>query len=180
MSTTQQIVNTFTEQVDTNKEYTRAELGKILTQVFIDLRNEGKSVKKSLKKEDDKDERIKREPTSYNLFVRENMPTIKEKFPDISRQDLMRKVGKMWRGNKDISLSKKYNSPKNLDDKDERINIQSLVAKRSSPKKTSSSIADEILSKSKLKPKGPPKPPPLPSPPKRSSPKKSKSKLTKE
>jgi hypothetical protein len=207
MTTTQQTINTFIEQVDTNKEYTRAELSKILTQVYTDLKNEGKSVKKSSKKEDYQNQRIKREPTSYNLFIKENIPIVKEKFPDISRQDLMREVGRLWKDNKDISLSKKYNSPKNLDDEDERINIQSLVATRSSPKKTSSSIADEILSKSKLKLKSPPKTPPLPSPPKttplpsppktpslpsppkapplppppkRSSPKKSKSKLTKE
>ena len=49
MSTTQQIITTFIEQVDTEKEYTRSELGKILTQVFNDLKKEGKPVKKAKK-----------------------------------------------------------------------------------------------------------------------------------
>ena len=158
MSTTQRIITTFNEQVDTEKEYTRSELGKILTRVFDDLKKEGKSVKKSFKKEEYINQTIKREPTAYNLFIKKNMSTLKEEFPDLSRQDLMKKVGEMWKDNKDNSLSKKTKSPP----------------------KTSSSIADEILSKRKLKLKGPPNPPPLPSPPKRSSPKKSKSKLTNE
>jgi len=167
-TTTRQIIATFTEQVDTDKEYTRSELGKILTQVFNDLKKEDKTVKKSFKKEEYINQTIKREPTSYNLFIKKNMPTLKEEFPDLSRQDLMRKVGEMWKDNKDNSLSKKYNSPKNLDDKSKSIDIKSLVTKMSSPKKTKSppktlsSIADEILSKSKLRPKGPPNPPPLP------------------
>ena len=59
MTTTQQIITTFTEQVDTNKEYTRAELSKILTQVFNDVKNEGKPAKKAKKpkKEEDGEEK---------------------------------------------------------------------------------------------------------------------------
>ena len=105
MTTTQQIITTFTEQVDTNKEYTRSELGKLLTQVFNDLKKEGNPVKKTKKskkeEEEDGKEKKKREPTAYNLFVKEMMPTIKEEFPDLSRQDLMRKVGEMWKAKKE-------------------------------------------------------------------------------
>jgi hypothetical protein len=103
MTTTQQIITTFIEQVDTEKEYTRSELGKILTQVFNDLKKEGKPAKKAKKpkKEEDGEEKKKREPTAYNLFVKEKMPTLKEEFKDLSRQDLMRKVGEMWRAKKE-------------------------------------------------------------------------------
>ena len=102
MTTTQQIITTFTEQVDTNKEYTRAELGKLLTQVFNDLKNEGKPAKKEKKpKKEDGEEKKKREPTAYNLFVKEKMPLLKEEFPDLSRQDLMKKVGEIWKAKKE-------------------------------------------------------------------------------
>jgi hypothetical protein len=102
MTTTQQIITTFTEQVDTNKEYTRAELGKLLTQVFNDLKNEGKPAKKEKKpKKEDGEEKKKREPTAYNLFVKEKMPLLKEEFPDLSGQDLMKKVGEIWRAKKE-------------------------------------------------------------------------------
>ena len=103
MTTTQQTINTFIEQVDTNKEYTRAELGKLLTQVFNDLKNEGKPAKKEKKpkKEEDGEEKKKREPTAYNLFVKEKMPLLNEEFPNLSRQDLMKKVGEIWRAKKE-------------------------------------------------------------------------------
>ena len=43
----------------------------------------------------------KREPTKYNIFVKEQMPLIKEEFPELSRQDLMRKVGELWKMKKE-------------------------------------------------------------------------------
>ena len=110
MTTTQQIVNQFTTNVDTEKEYTRAELGKILTQVYHEITsnkkvktdNTEKKVKKSKKEKSDDDEpKKKREPTLYNIFVKEQMPLIKEEFPELSRQDLMRKVGEAWKVSKE-------------------------------------------------------------------------------
>ena len=99
MTTTQQIINQFTTNVDTEKEYTRAELGKILTQVYHEItsdkkvKTEKKPKKAKKEKSDDEEPKKKREPTAYNLFVKEQMPLIKEEFPELSRQDLMRKVG---------------------------------------------------------------------------------------
>ena len=55
MTTTQQILTTFTSKVDMEKEYTRSELGKMLTEVFKEIR-EGekgeKKVRKKVKKEE--------------------------------------------------------------------------------------------------------------------------------
>ena len=119
MTTTQLIVNEFTTLIDTEKEYTRNELGKILTEVFHQI-NSGKKtskklntdetdetkvkktkVKKSKSSDDESSEpKKKREPTLYNLFVKENMSVVKEEFPELSRQDLMRKVGELWRASK--------------------------------------------------------------------------------
>ena len=107
MTTTQQIINEFTTLVDTEKEYTRNELGKMLTEVYRQItsdkpkKSDDKPKKKKSKKEKNSDEEVepkkKREPTLYNLFVKEQMSLIKEEFPDLSRQVLMKKVGEIWR-----------------------------------------------------------------------------------
>ena len=107
MTTTQQIINQFTTNVDTEKEYTRAELGKILTQVYHEItsdkkvKTETKPKKEKKEKSNDEEPKKKREPTAYNLFVKEQMPLIKEEFPELSRQDLMRKVGEAWKASKE-------------------------------------------------------------------------------
>jgi hypothetical protein len=113
MTTTQQIVNQFTEIIDTEKEYTRAELSKILTQVYHETTTQKKSVKtvdkepkkKAKKTNSDEEPKKKREPTLYNLFVKEQMPIIKEEFPELSRQDLMKKVGEIWKAKKEEKQS---------------------------------------------------------------------------
>ena len=104
MTTTQKILTTFTSKVDLEKEYTRSELGKMLTEVFKEIRESSKGEKKTrkkVKKEDGGEEKKKREPTAYNLYVRETMPVVKEENPEMSRQDLMREVGKMWKEKKE-------------------------------------------------------------------------------
>ena len=119
-TTTQQFMTEFTTLVDTEKEYTRSELGKLLTEVFNQI-NSGKKTTKKQKKDSDTDEepktkkskktkskgsdddaepKKKREPTLYNLFVKEQMPLVKEEFPDLNRQDLMRKIGENWKAQK--------------------------------------------------------------------------------
>ena len=102
MTTTQQILTTFTSKVDLEKEYTRSELGKMLTEVFKEIR-EGekgeKKVRKKVKKEEG-EEKKKREPTAYNLFVKDTMSVVREENPEMSRQDLMREVGRMWKEKK--------------------------------------------------------------------------------
>jgi len=108
---TQKVIKAFTTHVDTEKEYTRAELGKILTAVYHQIvfdkpkKTDDKPKKKKSKKEKDSDEEAepkkKREPTAYNLFVKEQMSIVKEEFPDLNRQDLMKKVGELWKAKKE-------------------------------------------------------------------------------
>ena len=113
-TTTQLIVIEFTTLIDTEKEYTRNELGKILTEVFHQI-NSGKKAskkqktddttkvkktKKTKSSEESSEPKKKREPTDYNIFVKENMSVVKEEFPELSRQDLMRKVGERWKASK--------------------------------------------------------------------------------
>ena len=85
------------------KEYTRSELGKMLTEVFKEIREGEKGEKKAKKKvkKEEGEEKKKREPTAYNLFVKERMLVVKEDNPEMSRQDLMREVGRMWRERKE-------------------------------------------------------------------------------
>ncbi|MDB4613974.1 HMG-box domain-containing protein [bacterium] len=110
MTTTERILTTFTSKVEMEKEYTRSELGKMLTEVFKEIR-EGlkgeKKTRKKAKKEEGGEEKKKREPTKYNLYVRETMPVVKEKNPEMSRQDLMREVGRMWKETKEADEGKK-------------------------------------------------------------------------
>jgi hypothetical protein len=103
MTTTEQILTTFTSKVDLEKEYTRSELGKMLTEVFKEIREAEKGEKKTRKraKKEEGSEKKKREPTAYNLFVKETMSVVKEENPEMSRQDLMREVGRMWKEKKE-------------------------------------------------------------------------------
>ena len=103
MTTTQKILTTFTSKVDMEKEYTRSEMGKMLTEVFNEIRDSSKGEKpkkKKAKKEEGGEEKKKREPTLYNLFVKDTMGVVKEENPEMSRQDLMREVGRMWKEKK--------------------------------------------------------------------------------
>ena len=107
---TQMIINEFTTLVDTEKEYTRAELGKMLTEVYHQITSDkpkkthDKPKKKKSKKEKNSDDEVepkkKREPTAYNLFVKEQMSIVKEEFPELNRQDLMKKVSELWNAKK--------------------------------------------------------------------------------
>ena len=96
MTTTQQILTTFTSKVEIDKEYTRGELAKMLTEVFKEIREGEKGRKK-----EEGGEKKKREPTAYNLFVKDRMSVVKEENPEMSRQDLMREVGRMWKEKKE-------------------------------------------------------------------------------
>jgi hypothetical protein len=113
MTTTQQILTTFTSKVDMEKEYTRSELAKMLTEVFKEIREGEKGEKKVRKtkkvKKEEGEEKKKREPTAYNLFVKETMSVVREENPDMSRQDLMREVGRMWKEKKGELVEDKKN-----------------------------------------------------------------------
>jgi len=104
MTTTERILTTFTSKVDMEKEYTRSELGKMLTEVFKEIRESSKGEKKTrkkAKKEEGGEEKKKKAPSLYNLYVRETMPVVKKENPEMSRQDLMREVGRIWKETKE-------------------------------------------------------------------------------
>ena len=102
MTTTERILTTFTSKVEMDKEYTRSELAKMLTEVFKEIKEGEKGEKKKkAKKEEGGEEKKKREPTAYNLYVKATMGVVKEENPEMSRQDLMREIGRMWKEKKE-------------------------------------------------------------------------------
>jgi hypothetical protein len=82
----------------------------MLTEVFKEIREGEKGEKKVRKtkkvKTEEGSEKKKREPTAYNLFVKETMSVVKEENPEMSRQDLMREVGRMWKEKKEEVVEK--------------------------------------------------------------------------
>lgn len=85
MTNTKELIEKFNERVDVEKQYTKNELCAILNDVYKDVYSKKKK------------STVKREPTKYNIFVSENMKKLKEENPDLTRQDLMKKVGELWR-----------------------------------------------------------------------------------
>ena len=138
MTTTQQILTTFTSKVEMDKEYTRSELAKMLTEVFKEIR-EGekgeKKTKKKAKKEEGGEEKKKREPTAYNLYVKATMGVVKEENPEMSRQDLMREVGRMWKEKKGDDKEEDVKEEEEEDAKEEVEEVKKVVKKEKKGKK---------------------------------------------
>ena len=138
MTTTQQILTTFTSKVEMDKEYTRSELAKMLTEVFKEIK-EGekgeKKTKKKAKKEEGGEEKKKREPTAYNLYVKATMGVVKEENPEMSRQDLMREVGRMWKEKKGDDKEEDVKEEEEEDAKEEVEEVKKVVKKEKKGKK---------------------------------------------
>ena len=95
---TQEIVTKFAALIDTELEYSRNDMAKILTTVYREVtNNKTKKVKKNVEGEEKK----KRAPTAYNIFVKEKMAVVKEEFPELNRQDLMKKIAVLWSAEKE-------------------------------------------------------------------------------
>jgi len=105
------IVNEFVSIIDMDKEYTIKELNGILTDVYKTKMGTAKKGKKSSKKKDsdnDSDEepkkrvykkkdenKPKRKPNAYNMYVKEKMAELKEKQPDSKLN--MAEAAKGWK-----------------------------------------------------------------------------------
>jgi hypothetical protein len=105
------IVNEFVSIIDMDKEYTIKELNSILTDVYKTKMGTAKKGKKSSKKKDsdnDSDEepkkrvykkkdenKPKRKPNAYNMYVKEKMAELKEKQPDSKLN--MAEAAKGWK-----------------------------------------------------------------------------------
>ena len=108
---TQLFLNQYITLIDTEKEYTPSELRKLVTEVYNTIN--GKQTTKKSNTEPSKAKKQKREPkldsdgnvvrrapTEYNIFVKNNIGKVKEENPELSRQELMKKVAFMWKTQK--------------------------------------------------------------------------------
>ena len=108
---TQLFLNQYITLIDTEKEYTPSELRKLVTEVYNTIN--GKQTTKKSNTEPSKAKKQKREPkldsdgnvvkrapTEYNIFVKNNIGKVKEENPELSRHELMKKVAFMWKTQK--------------------------------------------------------------------------------
>ena len=108
---TQLFLNEYITLIDTEKEYTPSELRKLVTEVYNTIN--GKQTTKKSNTEPSKAKKQKREPkldsdgnvvkrapTEYNIFVKNNIGKVKEENPELSRPELMKKVAFRWKAQK--------------------------------------------------------------------------------
>jgi len=83
------IIDTFVERVDVTKEYTLDELKKLIIDSF-----------KSCKKKKSRDSTEKKEPSKYNIFIKEEMSKIRKESPDVDNKKLMSLAAARWNEHK--------------------------------------------------------------------------------
>lgn len=88
---TTKLLSVFTAKLDTNKDdYTLDELKKLLTESF----KECKSKKKNPNAE-------KKEPSQYNIFIKEEIQRIKAEDPNVDTKQLMSMAASRWKQHKE-------------------------------------------------------------------------------
>jgi len=88
-NTIKKIVDTFVDSVDVTKEYTLDELKKLIIDSF-----------KSCKKKKSRDSTEKKEPSKYNIFIKEEMSKIRKESPDVDNKKLMSLAAARWNEHK--------------------------------------------------------------------------------
>jgi len=85
---TSKIINDFVSKVDTSRDnYTLDELKKLLAEAF-----------KSAKKKKNTGE--KKEPSQYNLFIKEAIQKIRQEDPNVDKKQLMSLAAAKWKDHK--------------------------------------------------------------------------------
>jgi len=89
--TTSKMIETFTQSVDTSKnDYTLDELKKLLSEAY-------KSSKSSKKKSSSE----KKEPSKYNIFIKEEIAKIRQENPNVENKQLMSLAAARWKEHKE-------------------------------------------------------------------------------
>jgi len=92
---TNKVLEYFKESIDSNNSYTLDEYKKLITAAFKEAAK--KTSKRSSKSGE---EVVKREPTKYNIFVKEEILKLKAENPDKQYKDLMKMAADKWNENK--------------------------------------------------------------------------------
>jgi len=109
--TTKDIIDEFAKLIVSDNEYTLKEMKQMLEEVYKSKsEKEGKTPRKALGKKKkvvekevvEKKEKKKREPTVYNLFMRDNYSVAKAANPDANGSEIMKIVAKMWQDQKEV------------------------------------------------------------------------------
>lgn len=102
MTTTQKIVADFKALfADNDTEISLAEMKVMLTDIY---KAAGPSKKKSSKKEKSEvADKPKREPTAYNLFMKEQMENLKAEGSTLTGKEKMQKIAELWKEKKTSS-----------------------------------------------------------------------------
>jgi len=106
MSYTQKILAEFISRIDTNKKYTRNELGKILTKVYHEIKNPKKPKRK----------------TPFDFFIQQNKEKIKEIYPNLSEEDIMRLLKSRWNRKLEEEKMKKIEEEKKKKENAAKLN----------------------------------------------------------
>ena len=107
--TTKEVVEAFAALFEgKEEEVSLAELKKMLTEVHK-ATTSGKKEKKTKKEKKEKkgngEEKPKRAPTAYNLFMQKKMAEFKEEGSTLSGKEKMAEIAKMWKEDKGTSSS---------------------------------------------------------------------------
>ena len=92
---TNKVLEYFKESIDSTNSYTLDEYKKLITAAFKEA-----SKKTSKRSSKSGDEVVKREPTKYNIFVKEEILKLKAENPDKQYKDLMKMAADKWNENK--------------------------------------------------------------------------------
>jgi intein-encoded DNA endonuclease-like protein len=93
------VINKFTEMIlEKYENIDRTELEQLSFKLKDDIKKDHLSNFFQKKKKRDCP---KRPPSKYNLFIRDNMKTLKEDFPDLKHTELMIKAAALWRKEKE-------------------------------------------------------------------------------
>jgi hypothetical protein len=97
---TNKVLEYFKESIDTTNSYTLDEYKKLITTAFKEAAK--KTSKRTSKSGNGSGggEVVKREPTKYNIFVKEEILKLKAENPDKQYKDLMKMAADKWNENK--------------------------------------------------------------------------------
>ena len=97
---TNKVLEYFKESIDTTNSYTLDEYKKLITMAFKEAAK--KTSKRTSKSGNGSGggEVVKREPTKYNIFVKEEILKLKAENPDKQYKDLMKMAADKWNENK--------------------------------------------------------------------------------
>lgn len=93
MSKTNKLIEVFKSNVNMDNEYTLKEIQKLLELAYKDVYGKSKKTKNA--------DAVKKEPSKYNIFIKEEISKIREENPEgVDPKDYMKLAAKRWQEHK--------------------------------------------------------------------------------